>query len=295
MDPIEMIIRYKRFLRRVNYSRTTIRNYGFIIKSFFEWLVVPIDEVTHNVMFEYLGFLHHRRLKPKTINLYLHGIRRFYDYLKFEERIKIVNPVKKNYQQILPKSLPKFLKDQEIKILLDYITDKRDIAMFMLMLRCGLRVGEVSNLTFPAIDFERKRILVLNGKFRKDRIVYMSDDAIDSLEAYIKIRPSSKTQKVFLVQKGFYRGKPLSIRGIQQRIEYYSRETEILVSCHRLRHTMATQLLNADAMLATVQELMGHECVLSTQRYAKVSNTKVRRDYFRAMNLIMGHESRREN
>ena len=151
-----------------------------------------------------------------------------------------------NYKQILPKSLPKFLKEQEIKILFDHIADKRDIAMFMLMLRCGLRVGEVANLTFPAIDFERKSILVLNGKFRRDRIVYMSDDTIDSLHAYMKIRPSSKTRKVFVVQKGFYRGEALSIRGIQKRIEHYAEETGLLVSCHRFRHTMATQLLNAE-------------------------------------------------
>ena len=165
MDPTELIIRYRRFMRRVNYSKTTVRNYVFSIKSLFEWPVVPIDEVTSDVMFEYIGFLYHRRLKPKTINSYLHGIRRFYEYLKFEERINIVNPVKHDYQQILPKSLPKFLKEQELKILLDHITDIRDIAMFMLMLRCGLRVGEVANLTFPAIDFERKSIFVLNGKF----------------------------------------------------------------------------------------------------------------------------------
>jgi len=283
-----MIIRYRRFMRRVNYSKTTVRNYVFIIKNFFAWLVVPIHEVTSNVMFEYVGFLHHRKLNPKTINCYLHGIRRFFDYLKFEERINTVNPVKRDYQQILPKSLPKFLKEQEVKILLGQITDKRDIAMFMLMLRCGLRVGEVANLTFPAIDFERKSILVLNGKFRKDRIVYMSDDTINSLQAYMKIRPSSKTRMMFLVKKGFYRGKPLSIRGIQKRIEKYAKETGLLVSCHRFRHTMATQLLNADAMLATVQELMGHGCVISTQRYAKVSNTKIRRDYFKAMDFIMG-------
>jgi site-specific recombinase XerD len=251
-------------------------------------MVVPRDEVTSDVILDYIDFLHNRRLRPKTINSYLNGIRKFYDYLKFEERINIVNPVKQNYRQILPKPLPKFINEKEIKILFDHITDKRDIAMFMLMLRCGLRVGEVANLTFPAIDFERKSILVLNGKFRKDRIVYMSDDTIDSLHAYMKIRPLSKTQKVFLVQKGSYRGKPLSIRGIQKRIENYAEETGLVVSCHRLRHTMATQLLNADAMLATVQELMGHGCVFSTQRYAKVSNTKVRRDYFKAMKFIIG-------
>jgi site-specific recombinase XerD len=274
-------------MRRVNYSETTVRNYVFNIKSLFKWLVVPIDKVTSNVIFEYIDFLHNRRLRPKTINSYLNGIRRFYDYLKFEERINIVNPVKHDHQQILPKPLPRFLKEQEIKTLFSHITNKRDIAMFMLMLRCGLRVGEVANLTFPAIDFERKSIIVLNGKFRRDRIVYMSDDTIDSLHAYIKIRPSSRTRNVFLVQRGFYRGESISIRGIEKRIEKYAKETGLLISCHRLRHTMATQLLNADAMLATVQELMGHGCILSTQRYAKVSNAKVRRDYFNAMEFIM--------
>jgi site-specific recombinase XerD len=287
MDPTEMITRYKRFLRRVNYSKITIKNYFYDIKRFSEWLKVPIDGVTSVAIFEYIGFLHNRRLKPKTINSYLHGIRKFYNFLKYEERINIVNPVKSTYRQILPKPLPKFLKEQEIKILFDHIADKRDIAMFMLMLRCGLRVAEIANLTFHAIDFERKIILVLNGKFRKDRIVYMSNDSIDALQAYIKVKPPSRSRKVFLVQKGLYRGKPLSVRSIQKRIENYAKETGLTVSCHRLRHTMATQLLNADAMLATVQELMGHECIISTQRYAKVSNTKVRRDYFKAMEIVM--------
>lgn len=287
MDLTEIIAKYKRFLKRINYSKITVRNYFFNIKQFSDWLKVPIDEVTSEVIFEYIGFLYNRRLKPKTINSYLNGIRKFYNFLKFEERINVVNPVKSTYRQILPKPLPKFLKEQEIKILFDHITDKRDIAMFMLMLRCGLRVGEASNLTFHSIDFERKYILVLNGKFRKDRIVYMSDDTIDALQAYMKVRPSSRVRKVFLVQKGIYKGKPISVRGIQNRIEYYARKTGLTVSCHRLRHTMATQLLNADAMLATVQELMGHECIISTQRYAKVSNTKVRRDYFKAMELVM--------
>jgi site-specific recombinase XerD len=249
---------------------------------------VSIDEVTCDVIGEYVGALHHRRLRPKTINCYLDGIRKFYDYLTFEERKGIVNPVKNEYKQILPKPLPRFLKDQELKILLRHVTHKRDRAILLLMLRSGLRVGEVANLTFPAIDFERKSILVLNGKFRKDRIVYMSDDTIDALHAYMEARLPSKTSMVFLVQKGLDRGKPLSIRAIQKRIEKYAKNTGVSVSCHRFRHTMATQLLNADAMLPTVQQLMGHGCVSSTQRYATVSNTKVRRDYFKAMAIILG-------
>jgi site-specific recombinase XerD len=295
MDPTEVLLtRYRRFLTRVNYSKTTVKNYTAILQLFLKWVTVSIDEVTCDVVGEYLGSLHHRRLRPKTINCYLDGIRRFYDYLTFEERKDSANPVKNDYKQILPKPLPRFLKDEELRILLRHITHLRDRAMLLLMLRCGLRVGEVANLTFPAIDFERRSILVLNGKFRKDRIVYMSDDTIDALQAYTKTRPPSKARTVFLVQKGLYRGKPLSIRGIQKRMENYAKSTGVSVSCHRFRHTMATQLLNADAMLPTVQQLMGHGCVSSTQRYAKVSNTKVRRDYFKAIAIIIGEHGSKD-
>jgi site-specific recombinase XerD len=153
---------------------------------------VPIDEVTCDVIFDYIGSLHHRRLKPKTINCHLNGIRKFYEYLKVQERRNIVNPVKNDYQQILPKPLPRFLKEQELKILLSHITDKRDHAICMLVLRCGLRLAEVAHLTFPAIDFECRSIFVLNGKFGKDRIVYMSGDTINALQAYMDVRPPSK-------------------------------------------------------------------------------------------------------
>jgi site-specific recombinase XerD len=290
MDHIDMIFKYRRFLRRVNYSAVTVEQFFYTTLRFVKWLDVPLCEVDPDVIFEYLGYLHNKRLSPETINSYLNGIRKFYDYLWYEQKIQIVNPVKASYRQMVPKPLPRFLKEQEIEILFDYIKNKRDIAIFMLMLRCGLRVTEVANLRFSSIDWERKRILVVNGKFRKDRIVFMSDDTIAALKKYIRIRPSLKVRKLFLVQKGIYKGQPISSRGIQKRMEYYAEKTGLKVTCHRLRHTMATQLLNADAMLSTVQELMGHECIVSTQRYAKVSNTKARRDYFKAMDLVMNRK-----
>ncbi len=107
------------------------------------------------------------------------------------------------------------------------------------------------------------------------------------ISRYLKVRPSTRVQKLFLVEKGLHKRKPLSIRGIQHRFKYYARKTGVNLTCHRLRHTMATQLLNADAMLVSVQELLGHNSVISTQRYCKVSNEKVRRDYFKAMELVM--------
>jgi site-specific recombinase XerD len=114
----------------------------------------------------------------------------------------------------------------------------------------------------------------------------MSEDARSALLAYLTKR-SSKARGLFLVQKGPMRGKPLSARGIQKRIEYYARESGLNVSCHRLRHTMATQLLNADADLATIQDLLGHGQITTTQRYCRVANLKVQRDYYKAMQIVL--------
>jgi site-specific recombinase XerD len=159
--------------------------------------------------------------------------------------------------------------------------------MFMLMLRCGLRVEEVAHLSLGVLDFKHRKVLVEDGKGGKDRIVYLSHDAHQALVDYLRVRPSSRTRQIFLVQKGPCSGQPISIRGIQKRMEFYARKTRLRVSCHHLRHTMATQLLNADADLCTIQDLLGHSNVKTTQRYCRVSNLKVQRDYFNAMEVIM--------
>ena len=291
MESVELIMKFSTFTRRRSYSNCTIKNYTSNIKNFCEWLEIQIDKVTSEVVYEYLGYVHNRRLNPKSINCILTGLRKFYDFLYYEEKIKIINPVKPDYRQREPKPIPRFLRDEEIKILIHSIKSKRDRAMFMLMLRCGLRVGEAAKLTLRAIDFERRRIFVFNGKGPKDRIVYFSNDTYEAIKDYLKVRPSTHAKRLFLVEKGLYKGKPLSLRGIQKRIEYYAKKTGLIVSCHRLRHTMATQLLNADAMLVSVQELLGHNSITSTQRYCKVSNEKVRRDYFKSIELVMNRNS----
>ena len=97
-----------------------------------------------------------------------------------------------------------------------------------------------------------------------------------------------RTKRVFLVEKGVCKGQPISVRGIQKRMEYYAKKAGVVISCHRLRHTMATQLLNAEAEVETIQDLLGHNWITTTQRYCKVSNLKVQRDYFKAMAVILG-------
>jgi site-specific recombinase XerD len=287
MEMTHVIINFRRHLKRRNYSPHTVKYYLNIIKQYVIWLNIPLEQATVEKVDAYIDYLHRKRMHPASINLYLVIIRVFYDYLRYEERVDLTNPVKHNRRLRVPKPLPRSLRDQEVEKLFGMIKNKRDIAMFKLMLRCGFRVEEVSNLSLGHIDLKKRRIIVQQGKGGKGRVVYISDDAHDALVAYLKIRSHYRVKKVFLVEKGTYKGQPISIRGIQKRIEYYAKKTGLKVSCHRLRHTMATQLLNAEAEVETIQDLLGHNWITTTQRYCKVSNLKVQRDYFKAMRNVL--------
>jgi site-specific recombinase XerD len=235
----------------------------------------------------YMDHLLRMRKKPKTINCHFGCIHAFYDYLIEDEGMPLANPVRKKYRLRLPRPLPKHLRDEQITALFKEISDTRDRAMFMLMLRCGLRVEEVARLTVDAIEYRSRQLYIFNGKGSKNRVVYLSEDALSALEAYMQKRRWSKEKRVFLVQKGPLRGKPISVRGIQKRIEYYAHKAGIEASCHHLRHTMATQLLNADADLVTIQDLLGHSRITTTQCYCRVSNLKVQRDYYKAIKIVL--------
>jgi len=249
------------------------------LKHFVIWLDVPVEEARPQKILAYIDYLLEKRLDPKTINCHLDSIRGFYHYLHDEEQVKVENPVKRGYTLRLSRPLPRYLREEQLAKLFEEIKNFRDRAMFMLMLRCGLRVEEVANLALSALDVKRLQLFVYNGKGGKDRVVYMSKDAVNALLRYLKVRPSSRVKRIFLVEKGTCKGKPVSVRGIQKRIEYYAKKSDVKVSCHQLRHTMATQLLNADADLVTIQDLLGHSRIKTTQRYSKVSNLKVQRDW----------------
>ncbi len=287
MAIIDSIINYRRALKRKNCAKGTVKNYMNCLKHFVTWVDVPIEKVTNQYILEYIDYLLHKRLKPKTINNNLDSIRGFYNYLHNEEKCVEENPVKKGHSLRLGNPLPKHLRDEEVQKLFSDINNPRDKVMFMLMLRCGLRVEEVANLTLNAVDLNRGQILVFRGKGSKGRVVYLSKDTYNALTKYLKRRKTARNQFIFLVEKGLYKGKAISVRGIQKRIEWYSKKTGIKVSCHQLRHTMATQLLNADADLSTIQDLLGHNRITTTQRYCKVSNLKVQRDYHKAMTYVL--------
>ena len=274
-------------MKRRNYSPNTVKNYLNSIRHFVLWVDVPLEDVTHLTISHYIDHLMRNRLAPKTINCHVNCIRQFYHHLCDEEGLAITNPVRRSHIQKMSRPLPRHLRDEQVEDFFKVLKGSRDKAMFMLMLRCGLRVEEVANLTMGVIDVKRRTILVEDGKGGKDRIVYMSNDVLQSHLSYLKVRPASRARKIFLSEKGESKGQPISIRGIQRRMERYARKAKIKLSCHHLRHTMATQMLNADADLSTIQDLLGHSSVKTTQRYCRISNLKVQRDYFKAMEVIM--------
>ena len=260
------------------------------LKHFVLWVNVPIEQVSHKKLLSYIDHLRYRRLSAKTINCHLDSIRGFYNYLIEEEQVAIINPVKKGYSLRLSQPLPRYLREEEVDRFFEVIKNLRDRAIFLLMLRCGLRVEEVAKLSLSDLDLRRSQMLV-HGKGAKERVVYISDDTYRALVNYLQARRWIRVRKVFLVEKGTCKGKPISVRGIQKRMEYYARKAGLSISCHRLRHTMATQLLNAEADLVTIQDLLGHSRIKTTQRYSKVSNLNVQRDYHKAMRIVIQRTS----
>lgn len=291
MGITDSIIGFRRSLKRRNYSRCTVRDYLSTLKQFVIWVDCPIEKVDRKKILSFIDYLLDRRLHPKTINCYLDSIRSFYKYLKEEEDIEIENPVKSGYLLRLPKPLPRFLQDEEVGKLFKVIENVRDRAIFYLMLRCGLRVEETAGLKLDDLDLRRGTIIVRNGKGAKGRMVYMSTDAHSAVMGHLRARQTVRTKALFLVDKGALKGRPISVRGIQKRLELYARKSGLRVSCHELRHTMATQLLNAGADLTVIQDLLGHSRVATTQRYCRVSNLKVQNDYYKAMDLVVKRTS----
>ena len=161
---MEALIKYRRFLKRRNYSGHTIKTYMNTLEHFLNWLPLPLAEVTSSQISAYIEFLLGQGLAPKTINCRLDSVRGFFTYLNQEEGSPKTNPVKKGSGLRLARPLPRYLKDEEVTRLFSQIKKLRDRAIFMLMLRCGLRVEEVANLRLQDLDLAQRRILVCPGQ-----------------------------------------------------------------------------------------------------------------------------------
>jgi integrase/recombinase XerD len=149
-----------------------------------------------------------------------------------------------------------------------------------------LRVSEVAQLTLQDIDWSQQAVLVEQGKGRKDRRVYLSADAVASLREGLTQRPSGVPEDAaFWNQQR--PSRTLSVKAIQKNMARDAKAAGIVASCHSLRHTFASNLLEPGAELVSIRELLGHASISSRERYAKASNQQVKQEYLRTMKKVL--------
>lgn len=164
-----------------------------------------------------------------------------------------------------------------------------DRAAFYLLWQAGLRLGEVEELRLDDLNLSTslkagllgRKLAVRNGKGLKDRAVYLTPTTVRALQAYLDARGMGPTDHILL-----YRNRAISKDLLQRRVRYTGQRTGVKVTPHRLRHTCATQLLNAGCRVTSIQKLLGHRRLNSTMVYARVHDRTVAEDYYTAMEHI---------
>ena len=177
------------------------------------------------------------------------------------------------------------MREDELRAFFAVIEDTRDRAMFILMLRCGLRISEVASLLLSDLFLDEPAPrLVVHGKGSRERSVYLSSQAEWALRHYLAERPHTMSDFVFLS----YQLHGLSTTAIHKRLMVYREKAQVRLTCHRLRHSFANDLLSAGAPVTTIQKLMGHRWLETTQIYVQANDQTVQADYYAACLKIEG-------
>ena len=285
------LLGFRRELERRGSSRHTIRAYGGDLAELGEWATgrgkEPGDLVYRDLR-GYAAALSERGLARASVARKLAAVRSLHDHLAR------TGAAQQNPAELLPmpkkaSRLPRVLGPEEIAKLLDRIPasgplEIRDRAMLELTYACGLRAEEIINVDVEAVDFESESLRV-TGKGSKTRIVPMGEPAQRALDRYLsQARPalaSDREEKALFLSR---RGRRLSPSDVRRRLDRWVREAAVAghVSPHTLRHSFATHLLEGGADLRSIQELLGHSSVSTTQVYTRVEPGRLRREYARS-------------
>lgn len=272
-------------------ARRSVEAYGRDLACFAESLegqgVVEPSGLVQPAISAFVVELGRAGLSARSVARYLSSVRGFCRYL-LREKILSVDPCELVERPRLGRRLPTVLNVAEVRSLLaapDLRTPRgrRDHAMLQIMYAAGLRVSEVCTLTFADVD-RRRGVVRAFGKGNKQRLVPLGDVALEALDAYLVDRAAhpraARASVVFLGPSG----EPLTRQALWKRIVLHARATGIdkPVSPHKLRHSFATHLLEGGADLRSVQAMLGHADIATTEVYTHVVVDHVRRQYARA-------------
>jgi site-specific recombinase XerD len=286
MDWDEALAAYDRDLSARGSAERTRRAYGVDLGQFVEWAGerVPGD-VRHRDVRRYGAGLSSGGAAPSTVARKLAAIRGLFDYLVRTERVG-QNPADLVSSPKREEKLPQVLSAEQVRQLLERIPARtplelRDRAMLELAYSCGLRCEEIVNLDFGALDFETEQLRVL-GKGSKERLLPVGEPAQRALQRYNErgrhaLAGDPREQALFLSKSG----RRLSNSDVTRRLALWVREAALAagVSPHSLRHSFATHLLEGGADLRTIQELLGHASISTTQVYTRVDAARLRDAY----------------
>lgn len=268
-----------------NYSQHTILNYQLDLQGFKNFLKdTPIENVDYLLLRKYLAALKEKNLKARTVARHLSSLRSFFKFLTREGYLKD-NPLLVLSSPKLERHLPEFLTEEEVNKLIAAVTIKnqdelclRNRAILETFYSTGMRVSEVVRLNIEDIDFISGTVKV-RGKGKKERLVPIGDHAIRAIRAYLEKR-KKQNEALFLNKNG----QRITDRGIRNVVAKYLVLASIRqgVSVHSLRHSFATHLLNHGADLRSVQELLGHANLSTTQVYTHLTTERLKTVYDKA-------------
>ncbi|WP_226643917.1 tyrosine recombinase XerC [Mesobacillus subterraneus] len=279
-----------------NYSQYTIEHYQHDIREFFLFMseqgLNSLDEVEYADTRIYLTKLFDHQLSRKSVARRISCMRSFYKFL-LREKMVGDNPFSLVSIPKLEKRLPDFFYEEELSQLFkacetESPIGKRNKALLELLYATGIRVGECCKITLKDIDLSLSTVLI-HGKRKKDRYVPFGSFAQDAIEDYIKngrtdlLKTKEDHGHLFLN----FRGGPLTDRGIREILNKLIEKSALTgkIHPHKLRHTFATHMMSNGADMRTVQELMGHAFLSSTQVYTHVTKEHLR-------NIYMSHHPR---
>jgi site-specific recombinase XerD len=237
MDDIRQtaINQFRAYLERRQFSVHTIASYTLDLRLFWTEVVVPLAQISFREVDQFVETQHQHGRSWATINRRLNALKHFFDFCLDQQLVR-GNPVKPSHFVRRGRPLPKALSREQVQRLFAHINQPMDRALFLVMLRCGLRVSEAAHLKLEQIDWEQQALHIEQGKGRKDRRVYMSPDAVASLHQCLAQHPGEQAHG-FVFWNRKRQAQPLSVKAIQKKMERYTKAAGITASCHSLRHT----------------------------------------------------------